>query len=533
LKQIVIRYLVAFSYFLEGAYRYQKVKKFFNNLLNNEDYKYKKYFDYFMVFIILSSVSILVIDVKEHVAMWIDTYDIYVVTSIFITEYILRLWVFNDIHKLIIKEYEESQFLEKPFNLSKVLKEIAYQKWSYITSLPALIDLIAILPSYREIRVLRVFVLFRAIKMLRYSKSLIQFFEMLKSKKIELYTLITLLSFFTLIASVMIYVFEGNGTNPNISSFFDAVYWALITITTVGYGDIAPVTTEGRAVSMLIILTGIGAISFLTSIIVSAFNEKLPEIRENEVMNFVAKKRNLNLICGYGKIGQMVAKKLKEAGEEFLIIETDSEKIEKAELDGFHFQILKADATKSETLLKLKLCQNIKSVICVTHDDIMNVFITINARSLCKDVEIIARCSDKSVAKKLKLAGANHLIMPEEIAGLLGAVYIGQPVAFEALQAILTKKRTARIDEIEIKLGSFLDGLTVGDFDFSANRLILLAVMKRLKGGGKNNHYVILNPPEDTELKASDILVIMGYSVSITDFKGRLNKSVRFRTRLQ
>jgi len=82
-------------------------------------------------------------------------------------------------------------------------------------------------------------------------------------------------------------------------------------------------------------------------------------------------------------------------------------------------------------------------------------------------------------------------------------------------------------------LGSFLDGLTVGDFDFSANRLILLAVMKRLKGGGKNNHYVIFNPPEDTELKASDILVIMGYSVSITDFKGRLNKSVRFRTRLQ
>jgi len=56
--------------------------------------------------------------------------------------------------------------------------------------------------------------------------------------------------------------------------------------------------------------------------------------------------------------------------------------------------------------------------------------------------------------------------------------------------------------------------------------------MKRLKGSGKNNHYVIFNPPEDTELKASDILVVMGYSVSISDFKGRLNKSVRFRTRL-
>ena len=162
----------------------------------------------------------------------------------------------------------------------------------------------------------------------------------------------------------------------------------------------------------------------------------------------------------------------------------------------------------------------------------MNVFITINAKSLCKNVEIIARCSDKSIAKKLKLAGANHLIMPEEIAGLLGAVYIGQPVAFEALQAILTQKRSARIDEIEIKLGSLLDGSVVGNFDFSANRLILLAVLKRLKESSKNNHYVIFNPSEDVELKVGDILVVMGYSVSIADFKGRLEQSVRFKTRV-
>ncbi|BDY12078.1 potassium channel protein [Hydrogenimonas cancrithermarum] len=529
MKRLLIKYLVAFSYFLESAPRYQRIKRFFNDLLNNDDYPYKKYFDLFMVAIILSSVTILVIDVREHVAAWLDYYDLYIVTSIFIVEYLLRLWVHDDMHKVIIAEYEESEFFEKPFKLSKVFKEIAAQKWAYIISVPALIDLVAILPSYREIRVLRVFVLFRAFKMLRYSKSLLQFFDILRSKRVELYTLVTLLAFFTLIASVMIYVFEGNGINPHIEGLFDAVYWALVTITTVGYGDIAPVTTEGRAVSMLIILTGIGAISFLTSIIVSAFSEKLPEIKETRVMNQIMKKRNLNLVCGYGKIGQLVSKKLQEAGENFLVIELDPAKVEKAELDGFN--VLRADATKSATLLKLKLCDNVKSVICVTHDDIINVFITINARSLCKDVEIISRCSDKSVAKKLKLAGANHLIMPEEIAGLLGAVYIGQPVAFEALQAILTQKRTARIDEVEIKLGSFLDGATVGDFDFSSNRLVLLAVLKRLESSDRKSHYIIFNPAEETILKAGDILVVMGYSVSIADFKGRLEQSVRFKSR--
>ncbi len=528
MKRLFVKYLVALSYYLESAPRYQRTKKFFYDLLNNDDYPYKKYFDIFMILIILSSVTILVMDVRERVAWWLDYYDLYIVTTIFVVEYLLRLWVYSDIHKVVIAEFEESEFFEKPFSFSKVLKRIAADKWRYVTSPAAIIDLVAILPSYRELRILRVFVLFRAFKMLRYSKSLIQFFDILRSKKIELYTLLTLLAFFTLIASVMIYVFEGNGTNPNIHNLFDAVYWALVTITTVGYGDISPVSTEGRAVSMLIILTGIGAISFLTSIIVSAFSEKLPEIKETRVMNLILKKRDLNLVCGYGKVGQLVAKKFKESGESFLVIESDPAKVEMAELDGC--DVLRADATKSSTLLKLKLCENVKSIICVTHNDIVNVFITINARSLCKSVQIIARCSDKSVAKKLRLAGANHLIMPEEIAGLLGAVYIGQPVAFDALQAILTQKKSARIDEVEVRLGSFLDGAKVGDFDFTANRLVLLAVMKRLESKDKSSHYIIFNPPDDTSLKAGDILVVMGYSVSIADFKGRVEQSVRYKT---
>jgi len=529
LKQFFLRLLVSFAYFLESAPTYKRAKRFFDNLLNNDSYRYKKYFDIFMVFIILSSVIILVVDVREHVAYWLEWYDLYVVTVIFILEYILRLWVHDDIHKVIIAQYEESEFFDKPFSFKKVFSEIAAQKWEYITSIPAIIDLIAILPSYREIRVLRVFVLFRAFKMLRYSKSLLQFFEILRNKKIELYALLLLLSFFTLIASMMIYVFEGAGQNPNITSLFDAIYWAVVTVTTVGYGDITPVTHEGRFISILVIITGLGAITFLTSIIVSAFGEKLPEIKQTRVLNQVAKTKDLNLICGYGKIGQIVSDKLRARGEKILVIENDPEKVKKAELDGH--QVLEADATKSETLLKLKFCDNVKSVIAVTHNDIINVFITINARSLCKRVEIIARCSEKSVATKLKLAGANHLIMPEEIAGLLGAVYIGQPVAFDALQAILTRKKSARIDEVEVKRGSFLDGAKVGDFDFSTARLVLLAVLKPLKPGEKMSHYVIFNPPEDTELHAHDILVVMGYNVSIADFKGRMEQSVRYQKR--
>ena len=526
MKQRLVKLIVAFSYYLESSTRYKRVKRFFNNLLNNDDYPYKKYFDYFMVFVILSSVIILVVDVREHVARWLELYDLYVVTAIFIVEYLLRLWVHSDMHRVVIEHYEQAEFFEKEFSFKKVFSQIWAEKWEYITSLPAIIDLVAILPSYREIRVLRVFVLFRAFKMLRYSKSLLQFFDILRNKKVELYALFLLLAFFTFIASLMIYVFEGAGQNPNITSLYDAIYWAVVTVTTVGYGDITPVTHEGRFVAMLVIVTGLGAITFLTSIIVSAFGEKLPEIKRTRVLNQIAKTQDLNLVCGYGKIGQIVSDKLRKRGEKLLVIETDEQKVQKAELDGH--KVLQADATKSDTLLKLKFCETVKAVIAVTHDDIINVFITINARSLCKDVEIVARCSEKSVATKLKLAGANHLIMPEEIAGLLGAVYIGQPVAFDALQAILTHKKSARIDEVEVKRGSFLDGKKVGDFDFAKARLVLLAVLKPLKPEEKMSHYVIFNPPEDTELHAHDILVVMGYTVSIADFKERMLQSVRY-----
>ena len=134
------------------------------------------------------------------------------------------------------------------------------------------------------------------------------------------------------------------------------------------------------------------------------------------------------------------------------------------------------------------------------------------------------------MATKLKLAGANHLIMPEEIAGLLGAVYIGQPVAFDALQSILTRKRSSRIDEVEVKMGSFLDGGKVSDFDFVEAKLVLLAILKPIViDGRQESHYVIFNPPDDTGLTAGDILVVLGYNISIADFKARIEQSVRFK----
>ncbi|NPA64814.1 MAG: potassium transporter TrkA, partial [Epsilonproteobacteria bacterium] len=278
LEKFLVKLLVDFAFMLESSRRYKKIKNFFRNLLENDEYPYKKYFDLFMIFLIISSVIIIIEEVTSPISKWLYYYDVYFVTGVFIVEYLLRMWVHDDIHKIIIEEFENSLFLERPFDLKRVIKEILKKKWEYISSPLAIIDLLAILPSYRELRILRVFVLFRVFKLLRYSQNITHFFQVLTSKKSELSTLLILVAFTILVSGISLYVFEER-SNPNITNLFDSFYWSLVTISTVGYGDITPQTKEGRIITMIIILSGVGLISFATSIIVSAFNERLEEMR--------------------------------------------------------------------------------------------------------------------------------------------------------------------------------------------------------------------------------------------------------------
>ncbi|HHD72866.1 MAG TPA: potassium transporter TrkA, partial [Epsilonproteobacteria bacterium] len=111
LDSMIVGKVVGFAYLIEGSLRYQKIKRFVYDLLENDQYRYKRWFDFFMIFIILSSVFILVIEVKKPVPKWLDDYDLYFVTTIFITEYLLRMWVYSDVHKMVIRVSEESHYL--------------------------------------------------------------------------------------------------------------------------------------------------------------------------------------------------------------------------------------------------------------------------------------------------------------------------------------------------------------------------------------------------------------------------------------
>jgi voltage-gated potassium channel len=508
--------IVKFSFWLNGSTKYKQVKTFFFNILQNPDYPYKKYLDSLMIFLILTSVGILVYEVRNPVPQWMDTYDIYVVSIIFLIEYLLRFWVHDDLHKTIIREYEQAQFLHKPFSLAIPFKEVFKQKIKYITSPSAVIDLLAILPAYRPLRILRIFVLFRVFKLLRYTKSINQFVDVLATKRFELFTLLFLLLFITATAGIAIYVFEET-KNPNITTLFDAFYWALVTISTVGYGDISPVTQEGKAVSMLIIVSGIAMISFVTSVIVSAFSEKLDELKESRIIEELNRNDAFIIICGYGQMTKMFLRQEKELKDDYVIIDNDPHKVKQAIKDGY--KAINEDASRHDVISKFNLEYRNITILSLTNSDIENVYITLNAKSLSRKIRVIARASDESIKRKLELAGADHVLLPGSVANMMLLTSINQPVMYNGIHAILTGKNVAHMDEVSVWKHAELAGKKIEEIDFKSYKILFIGIQRGVEGE------FIFNPSQDIILEEKDILLMMGLKISIEYFKESYQRS--------
>jgi voltage-gated potassium channel len=185
---MLTRLTLYIAYSLKTSTRYQSLKRFFYNLLKNPQSKIKPYFDIFMILLVISSVSLLLYEIEHKTSEWAILFENFVVT-VFICEYLLRGWIYSDIHNLIIKQHEKTEYLGSTFHLHKVVKLIITNKLSYLFSPSAIIDLLAILPSYRPLRILRIFLIFRLFKLFRYSQSIQMFTGVLKNKRFELTTL--------------------------------------------------------------------------------------------------------------------------------------------------------------------------------------------------------------------------------------------------------------------------------------------------------------------------------------------------------
>ncbi|HEX5623784.1 MAG TPA: ion transporter, partial [Sulfuricurvum sp.] len=376
------QWVVTFAFFLHSCTRYRNAKNFTYNLLENNHYPYKKYFDYAMIVLIFLSVYILIRQVKYEMSLSWLFFNNYVISLIFFIEYLLRLWVYSDNSKMIIDQYENDLFLHRPFSLSQSFKSIAKHKLQFVLSPAAIIDLLAVMPFFHELRMLRVFVLFRVLKLFRYAKSLRRLISILSSKKFELLTLGLFALIVIMVSSVLIYVMEATNPKSPINTLFESVYWSVVTIFTVGYGDMVPVTPEGRSVAMIIIVSGIAVISFATSIIVTAFTEKLDEIKEEKMIDDVGKLEEFYLVCGYSALTNEVVHRLRKASKHIVILEKDPLKAKEAQSDGLF--VLNFDPASLHTYqtIRARFENQIIAVILLEESDVANIYTALTIREL-------------------------------------------------------------------------------------------------------------------------------------------------------
>lgn len=501
-------------YQLDSSSKYTTFKQFTKNILENNHYKYKKYFDFCMIFLVLSTIGILIYEVNHTKMEYLIIYE-YIAIVIFLFEWLGRLWVYSDIRKRVISDYEESLFLAKEYELSKSLKKAFKEKIEFIFSPMSIIDLLAILPAYRPLRVLRIFLLFRLFKIIRYTSSLKEFLNIFIERKFELYTLAILSGIVIFFGSTIMFVYEGpEGVNDKVNDFFDAVYWSLITISTVGYGDIVPITPEGKLVTLVLVINGFLVIAFSTSIVTTALAERMETIKKNRVENEVKRLEEFIIIYGYDIMAKSLIKELKTDKKKVLVIDDDEEKITAAKNDN-HLAILD-DPTNMDFLEKVGVGDGASTIITLSEDDATNLSIVLGARALDSNIKIITLVNDAEVENKLKLAGADFIINSSQISAYVAGEYIGQPIAFEAVDGILLNEDiSAQVDEIEIVDGMNILNKDINIINFDEYNLTLIGVIN-----SSNNHEFIFNPIDiEYTIKEKDILIVIGYEESLKELR--------------
>lgn len=283
-------------------------------------------------------------------------------------------------------------------------------------------------------------------------------------------------------------------------SWLEALYMTVITLTTVGFGEINPLSPAGRFFTILVIIGGVGLAAYALS-----FGAEV--IATGELARMIRTRRKVKLkdhciVCGFGRVGRYVAAELERENIQFVVIDKEDSAIEICQQKNYPF--VQGNAAEEETLRQAGIA-SAKFLVASVNADAENVFIILTVRELREDLFIIARCNFEESTPKLKKAGANQVISPYALTGHRIVHMISRPSITEFLDVVLHSENTELwLEEIDIQSGSILANQTLGDARIRNEMgVTVLAIDLPQKK-------VITHPKADTVLLEGARLIVLG-----------------------
>jgi voltage-gated potassium channel len=294
----------------------------------------------------------------------------------------------------------------------------------------------------------------------------------------------------------------------------DALYMTVITISTVGYGELGNVGRNTRVFTIILIFATMiwgawASESLLSTILSEEFRQTVFQLRS---IRKVRDMKNHTILCGFGRIGEAAASELVRNKEPFVVVEQNPDIVE--HLRELNYHVISGDATEDDVLLAAGVRQAAR-LLTTLNDDNANIVTTLSARELNPNIWIASRLVRVDAYHKLLRAGANEVVSPYDYGGRRLALTVLRPHVAEFLsEVVFDEGRGAEMDEIQVREGSELAGKTLAEANL--RQRFGITVISLYHGKEEKTHPDIgrfeLNPGPDTRLRPGDVLIIVGTS---------------------
>jgi len=292
----------------------------------------------------------------------------------------------------------------------------------------------------------------------------------------------------------------------------ESFYATVTTISTVGYGDFAPVTREGRLFTVLLVVFGVGTMLYA----VTMFAEMVVEDRLKKILgrgsmeSRIERMKNHYIICGFGRMGSHICREMAEEKAPFVIVEKNPEVLERIEDEGYVY--FKGDATDDKSLIRAGI-KRAKGVVCVLSSDAENLYVILTAKELNPEAYIISRCEEETSEHRLLRAGADRVISPYTMGGTRMAMAILRPAMMDFIE-ITTRRQSLelRMEELPVSDASTIIGKSLEASEIRKKYGLIIVAIK--KDSGK----MIFNPQAAYMIEKGDRLIALGEDDDVNRF---------------